>query len=589
MNNFLFVHFTGEHETGEQVYFSVSQDGRHFTDLNGGKIILRSTIGEKGVRDPFVVRDEKNGKFYLIATDLRIANGKGWQIAQNAGSTKIVIWESHDLIYWSQPWLLSVGLKDAGNVWAPEVIFDKKLGRFLVFWASKTAGKHKMYGAYTDDFKTLDEPFLFLEKDNDVIDSTIIEKDGVYYRFTKDETTSRIIMEKSRKLIGDYETVVSDVLANLEGVEGPEIYPTEAGWSLIVDQFKADKGYLVMSTLDLEKQDFTILSETDYDFGQTKKRHGGVMTITDEEYHRLLKYYHQQNPVIPGLWADPDLVKFGDTYYIYPTTDGILGWGGDQFSVFASKDLVSFEDAGVIIDFKGDQVPWAVSNAWAPCIAEKNGQYYCYFCGKRPDGKSCIGVAESSQPTGPFVADDQPLLIHELIETIGLDMSQMIDPSVYQEEGKAYILFGNGNTGAIVELTEDMHSIKPETVKEYQGLVDFREAIEVFKRAELYHFTWSCDDTGSPNYHVNYGVSESLFGPVVFKYPVLVKHPELDILGTGHHSIFKEPESDEYYIAYHRFGTPLAKYSEGSKGYNRETCLSPVDFDEAGLMRPVIV
>ena len=34
-------------------------------------------LGEKGVRDPFCVRDEKNGKFYLIATDLRIRSRKG--------------------------------------------------------------------------------------------------------------------------------------------------------------------------------------------------------------------------------------------------------------------------------------------------------------------------------------------------------------------------------------------------------------------------------------------------------------------------------------------------------------------------------
>ena len=29
------------------------------------------------------------------------------------------------------------------------------------------------------------------------------------------------------------------------------------------------------------------------------------------------------NPLLPGYFADPTIKKFGDTYYIYATTDGI--------------------------------------------------------------------------------------------------------------------------------------------------------------------------------------------------------------------------------------------------------------------------
>ena len=37
----------------------------------------------------------------------------------------------------------------------------------------------------------------------------------------------------------------------------------------------------------LEKADFRILSDDEYDFGKRKKRHGGVIKISDEEYERL--------------------------------------------------------------------------------------------------------------------------------------------------------------------------------------------------------------------------------------------------------------------------------------------------------------
>ena len=72
MAAYLFAHFIGEQKDGEQVYFSVSRDGLHWKDLNNGNPVLYSKIGEAGARDPFLVKDEKNNKYYLIATDLRI-------------------------------------------------------------------------------------------------------------------------------------------------------------------------------------------------------------------------------------------------------------------------------------------------------------------------------------------------------------------------------------------------------------------------------------------------------------------------------------------------------------------------------------
>ena len=62
---------------------------------------------------------------------------------------------------------------------------------------------------------------------------------------------------------------------------------------------------------------------------------------------------------------------------------------------------------------------------------------------------------------------------------------------------------------------------------------------------------------------MNYGTSDSLYGPVQFRYPVLEKRPEEGILGTGHHCIMKMPGQDSWRIAYHRFALPLAEYPEG--------------------------
>ena len=85
-------------------------------------------------------------------------------------------------------------------------------------------------------------------------------------------------------------------------------------------------------------------------------------------------------------------------------------------------------------------------------------------------------------------------------------MGQAIDPSIFtDEDGTSYLLFGNGSA-AIAQLNDDMMSIKEGTLKQINGLTDFRESVVVTKVDGKYHWTWSCDDANSPNYHVNYGV-----------------------------------------------------------------------------------
>lgn len=268
------------------------------------------------------------------------------------------------------------------------------------------------------------------------------------------------------------------------------------------------------------------------------------------------------------------------------TTDGFSGWSGTKFHVFSSDNLVDWTDEGVILDVAGKDVPWSVGSAWAPSIEEKNGKYYFYFCAKDKSGTSSIGVAVADSPVGPYTAMPEPLMTVEMCKKQNVSMGQAIDPSIFtDEDGTSYLLFGNG-AAAVVKLNEDMVSVDLSTLQNYRGAREFREAITVTKRNGVYHFTWSCDDTGSENYHVNYGTSDSLFGPIQYQYTVLEKRPEQDILGTGHHCILQIPGEDEYYIVYHRFFTPLTYFSDG-KGFHRETCIDVIRFDETtGLMLP---
>ena len=136
---YLFVHFTG-HESAashEQTYFSISTDGLNWTDLNGGQAVLTSNIGESGLRDHFIARAPEGDKYYMIATDLSIYHNEGnWMNAGGSGSHGIVVWESDDLVNWSEPWIAEIAPENAGCTWAPEFIYDESTGEYIVYWSA---------------------------------------------------------------------------------------------------------------------------------------------------------------------------------------------------------------------------------------------------------------------------------------------------------------------------------------------------------------------------------------------------------------------------------------------------------------------
>lgn len=615
---YLFVHFTGKEscENDEQIYFALSADGIHWQDLRPeGQPVLTSSIGERGVRDPYILRSFANNSFYLIATDLSIYRRGGWADAGwQTGSTKMLIWESPDLVRWSEARLVDVAgrIPDAGMLWAPEAIYDEEAGNYFVFWATLSTVTNKLgdpvniYCSTTRDFRSFSEPLLWIDEESGIIDTTVIKANGSYYRASRCDGT---VIDKCDILTGDWTRLgkVEDIFGEgwvYGAVEGPELFAYNAKdcaaptWGLIVDRYSAGKGYMSLRTTDigdLSPCAWSIGSETD--FGALKKRHGSILTITQVEYERLLQAYgntgtpsnmpiHSQNPILPGQYADPDIALFDGRYYLYPTTDGFENWSGWQFKVFYSDNLMQWADGGIILDLHTD-VPWTDGNAWAPAIAAKNGRYYFYFCGNdKRDDRKAIGVAVAGTPTGPFNAMKEPLLTYSRCEAAGVKMGQVIDPQIFTEDnGTSYLLFGNGEP-ALVQLQEDMVSRVPGTMQNLAGAVDFREAIAVTKIGARYHFAWSCNDTGDADYLLRYGCADSLFGPIVYKGILLQKDRSKGILGTGHHAILHDTIRGGYHIVYHRFLTPPGQITSGF-GFHREVCIDRLEYQD-GFFLPVI-
>nr|WP_294900094.1 family 43 glycosylhydrolase [uncultured Pedobacter sp.] len=292
------------------------------------------------------------------------------------------------------------------------------------------------------------------------------------------------------------------------------------------------------------------------------------------------------NPVLPGLYADPDIIYSNKRhkYYIYPTSDGFDNWSGYYFKTFSSKDLTNWKDEGIILNLKTD-LTWANRNAWAPCIIERkiNGKYkyFYYFTAAQK-----IGVAVADDPAGPFKDSGKPL-IEKNPQGHG---GQVIDPDVFQDPktGKYYLYWGNGYLAG-AELNDDMVSIKEETLKILTPDKTFREGTHVLFRNGIYYFMWSENDTRDEDYRVGYGMADGPLSPI--KVPnhniVVQKSAENGIFATGHNSTIQVPGKDEWYLVYHRFNYPKGITQGQAAGYNREVCIDKLLFNPDGTIAEV--
>ena len=312
---YLFAYFKGEGlAQGEQIYFAVSRDGLHWTDINDGNPVLTSSLGEKGLRDPFIMRSADGSKFYVIATDLKINGNNDWTAAQTKGSKSIMVWESGDLINWSEQRMCRVAPDGAGCTWAPEAVYDDESGQYLVFWSSKIPSSqsvpnndntHRVYYCTTKDFKSFSQAKVWIELKNpsgnaiSVIDATVIKVGNTYYRFKKNEATEAhkqgmpssgkyIIMERASSLSGQW-TEISTDMSQIAWVEGPTCFKFngEDKWCLFLDDF-GGKGYYPLVSTDLASGKFT--QPSDYSLPSVM-RHGSVVPITEEEYANLMSKY----------------------------------------------------------------------------------------------------------------------------------------------------------------------------------------------------------------------------------------------------------------------------------------------------------
>ncbi len=275
------------------------------------------------------------------------------------------------------------------------------------------------------------------------------------------------------------------------------------------------------------------------------------------------------NPVFPGWYADPELHFFEGRYYIYPTCSQAYE---DQtfFEVWVSNDLETWQNEGVILDFKN--VPWSTNRAaWAPTVLGHEGKYYFYF--SAGDGAG-LGVAISDSPVGPFHdAIGKPLIADYHHGAQPIDAHAFMD-----DDGQAYLYYGGWRHCVVVKLNQDLVS----TDNTFTEITppDYVEGPFMLKRNGIYYLLWSNGNWTDSTYSVSYAKATSPYGPFTEAHRIMSCNPSIGG-GAGHCSVLCLPGTDEWVMCYHR------RPPNTTNANHRVVCLDRMIFNSQGDILPV--
>jgi hypothetical protein len=279
------------------------------------------------------------------------------------------------------------------------------------------------------------------------------------------------------------------------------------------------------------------------------------------------------NPIVPGYFADPTIKQFGDTFYLYATTDG-NGGGRGPATVWLSKDFVHW----VLVPMNWPTTP----HYWAPDVVKRpDGRYYLFY---NQPCNTFAGVSDSPiGPWTPLTPGDglviQDRLVKDVI-TLDTQFFEDKDGTLYGHWG-TWGIYANSGCGWGV-FNPDMKSFARLGMIPNTQAKDFFEAPFMIERNGVYYFTYSSGSCHDASYRVQYAVSDQPDGE--FKLgpnnPLLATTADGKVHGPGHHSILRQ--GDDYFIVYHRHDIPVTP-----NGMHRQTCADRLVFGSDGVIQKV--
>lgn len=263
-------------------------------------------------------------------------------------------------------------------------------------------------------------------------------------------------------------------------------------------------------------------------------------------------------PVFSTNFPDPFILPHGSEFLAYATNpEGAAA----NVQMARSTNLVDWElvrTGDRLHDAMPDLPPWAREGwTWAPEVIRHGDGYLLYFTAKEArTGLQCVGVAQASDPRGPFTSQAaEPLVCQR-------DLGGTIDPAAFRDaDGQLYLYYKNdGNavrkptdlfaqrlspdglslTGEPVALLRndkawEAHVIEsPTMVRQGGNYVMFFSAN---------HFGWEPHQRLSP-YAMGYATCQGPMGPCTDapENPILHSYNDREagcLSGPGHQAVFE--------------------------------------------------
>jgi len=260
-----------------------------------------------------------------------------------------------------------------------------------------------------------------------------------------------------------------------------------------------------------------------------------------------------RNPLLPGYFADPSIIRYRGEWFLYATMDP---WGGDTLGLWRSRDLRNwtFSPPNWPTRSAATSLTSNDSKVWAPSVVRgRDGRFWMYVS---VGSEVWVGVAD--HPAGPWrdAHGGKPLIPGNYRPGF-----HMIDAEAFiDDDGQAYLYWGSGLNWVnghcfVVRLKPDMVSFDgaPRDVTP----AHYFEAPFMLKRNGRYFLSYSWGNTTTDTYQIRYAVGTSPLGP--FREPddapLLATDRARGVISPGHHAIFRAGGAD--FVLYHRQSLPF--------------------------------
>jgi xylan 1,4-beta-xylosidase len=255
------------------------------------------------------------------------------------------------------------------------------------------------------------------------------------------------------------------------------------------------------------------------------------------------------NPVLPGDFPDPSVVRVGNDYWATATT---AEWA-PIFPVLHSRDLVNWTQSGAVFN---TPPAWSSGSYWAPEISHDGKRFLVYYTARRKSGPLCVAVATAVKATGPYT-DRGPLVCQEAGSIDGAP--------IRDENGHRYLVWKeDGNSRKqptpiwAQRLSVDGTALEGEPRELLRNRADWEahliEGPFVLRRNGWFYMFYSADACcgRSCDYKLGVARARQLLGPWERNpaNPILAGNPRWQC--PGHGSVVQAPDGRDF-LLYHAY------------------------------------